>query len=48
MSLAENFVHKPMHPLDEAEAFARLARDEAFGVEAIAGKLAVGQTSVSG
>lgn len=33
MSLAENFAREPMHPLDEAEAFARLARDECKGVE---------------
>lgn len=46
MSLAENFVREPMHPLDEAEAFARLARDEALGVEAIAGQFGVSKTYV--
>lgn len=48
MSLAENFVHEPMHPFDEAEAFARMARDEALGVEALASQFGVSQTSVSG
>jgi len=32
LALAENFVREPMHPLDEAEAFAQLAREEAKGV----------------
>jgi ParB family chromosome partitioning protein len=41
MSLAENFIREPMHPLDEAEAFAKLAIDEASGAEAIAAKFGV-------
>jgi len=41
MSLSENFVREAMHPLDEAEAFAKLAADEAKGVEAIASEFGV-------
>ena len=41
MSLSENFVREPMHPLDEAEAFARLARVDAKGVSAIASEFGV-------
>jgi ParB family chromosome partitioning protein len=41
LALAENFVREPMHPLDEAEAFAKLAREEAKGVEAIAAEFGV-------
>ena len=41
MSLSENFVREAMHPLDEAEAFAKLATDEAKGVEAIASQFGV-------
>jgi ParB/RepB/Spo0J family partition protein len=43
LALAENFVREPMHPLDEAEAFAQLAREEAKGVEAIAAEFGVSQ-----
>ncbi|MCY2953392.1 MAG: hypothetical protein NTU53_15645 [Planctomycetota bacterium] len=32
MSLAENFAREGMHPLDEAESFAKLAREDAKGV----------------
>ena len=46
LALAENFVREPMHPLDEAEAFAKLAREEAKGVEAIAAEFGVGQPYV--
>jgi ParB family chromosome partitioning protein len=46
LALAENFVREPMHPLDEAEAFARLAREEAKGVEAIAAEFGVSQPYV--
>jgi hypothetical protein len=35
-----------MHPLDEAEAFAKLAREEAKGVEAIAAEFGVSQPYV--
>jgi ParB family chromosome partitioning protein len=35
MSLSENFVREAMHPLDEAEAFANLAADEAKGAAVI-------------
>ena len=41
IGLAENFAREPMHPLDEAEAFARLAREDAKGVEAIAAEFGV-------
>lgn len=41
ISLSENFVREPMHPLDEAEAFARLARVDAKGVSAIAAEFGV-------
>ena len=41
MSLSENFAREPMHPLDEAEAFAKLARDEAKGAEVIAAEFGV-------
>ncbi len=43
LSLAENFIRKAMHPLDEAEAFADLAREEAKGVEAVAAEFGVSQ-----
>jgi ParB family chromosome partitioning protein len=46
LSLAENFVREPMHPLDEAEAFAKLAREETKGVESIAAEFGVGQPYV--
>jgi len=41
MSLSENFVREPMHPLDEAEAFAKLARIDAKGVSTIAAEFGV-------
>jgi ParB family transcriptional regulator, chromosome partitioning protein len=41
LALAENFIREPMHPLDEAEAFAKLAREEAKGVESIAAEFGV-------
>ena len=46
LALAENFVREPMHPLDEAEAFARLAREEAKGVQAIAAEFGVSEPYV--
>src|SRR5580658_4348104 len=46
LALAENFVREPMHPLDEAEAFAKLAREEAKGVESIAAEFGVSQPYV--
>ena len=41
MALAENVIREQMHPLDEAEAFARLAHVEAKGVSAIAAEFGV-------
>jgi ParB family transcriptional regulator, chromosome partitioning protein len=41
ISLSENFIREAMHPLDEAESFARLASDEAKGAEAIASQFGV-------
>lgn len=41
MSLAENFAREGMHPLDEAESFAKLAREDAKGVDAIAAEFGV-------
>jgi ParB family chromosome partitioning protein len=41
MSLAENFAAEGMHPLDEAEAFARLAHSENKGVSAVAAEFGV-------
>ncbi|MGA2536682.1 MAG: ParB/RepB/Spo0J family partition protein [Terracidiphilus sp.] len=46
LALAENFIREPMHPLDEAEAFAKLAREEAKGVESIAAEFGVSQPYV--
>jgi ParB family chromosome partitioning protein len=46
LALAENYIREPMHPLDEAEAFARLAQEEAKGVEAIAAEFGVSQPYV--
>lgn len=46
LALAENFVREPMHPLDEAEAFAKLAREEAKGVESIAAEFGVSPSYV--
>jgi ParB family transcriptional regulator, chromosome partitioning protein len=41
VSLAENFAREPMHPLDEAEAFARLAKDDGKGAADIAAQFGV-------
>lgn len=41
VSLAENFAREGMHPLDEAEAFAKLAHVEAKGVGAVAAEFGV-------
>jgi ParB family transcriptional regulator, chromosome partitioning protein len=46
LALAENFVREPMHPLDEAEAFAKLAQDEAKRIESIAAEFGVSQPYV--
>jgi ParB family chromosome partitioning protein len=46
LALAENFVREPMHPLDEAEAFAKLAQEEAKGIESIAAEFGVSQPYV--
>lgn len=43
LSLAENFIREPMHPLDEAETFARLASIERKGVTAIAAEFGVSE-----
>jgi ParB family chromosome partitioning protein len=40
-SLGENFGREPMHPLDEAEAFANLARSDGTDAEAIAAEFGV-------
>ncbi len=41
VALAENFAREPMHPLDEAEAFAHLAKDDGKGAEDIAAQFGV-------
>jgi ParB family transcriptional regulator, chromosome partitioning protein len=41
LSLGENFGREAMHPLDEAEAFAKLASDEGKGVDGIAAEFGV-------
>ena len=41
LSLSENFAREAMHPLDEAEAFAKLAAEQAKGAEAIASHFGV-------
>jgi len=46
LALAENYIREPMHPMDEAEAFAKLAREEAKGVESIAAEFGVSQPYV--
>jgi ParB family chromosome partitioning protein len=46
LALAENFVREAMHPMDEAIAFANLAREEAKGVEAIAAEFGISQPYV--
>jgi ParB family chromosome partitioning protein len=43
LALAENFVREAMHPIDEAIAFANLAREEAKGIESIAAEFGLGQ-----
>jgi ParB family chromosome partitioning protein len=40
-ALAENFAREPMHPLDEATAFAKLAREDGRDAEAIAADFGV-------
>lgn len=41
LALGENFAHAPMHPLDEAEAFARLAGEDGKDAIAIASEFGV-------
>jgi ParB/RepB/Spo0J family partition protein len=41
MSLGENFAREPMHPLDEADAFAKLATSEGKDARAIAAEFGV-------
>lgn len=41
LSLGENFGREPMHPLDEAEAFARLASSDGKDADAIAAEFGV-------
>src|SRR3954466_3310974 len=41
LSLGENFGREPMHPLDEAEAFAKLATRDGKDAEAIAAEFGV-------
>ncbi|MDB5324504.1 MAG: ParB-like domain protein, partial [Phycisphaerales bacterium] len=41
LALTENFIREDMHPLDEAESFARLAADEAKGPDGIAAMFGV-------
>jgi ParB family transcriptional regulator, chromosome partitioning protein len=41
LSLGENFAREAMHPLDEAEAFAKLASDDGKGVDGIAAEFGV-------
>lgn len=41
MALAENFAREGMHPLDEAEAFAKLADSENKGIAAVAAEFGV-------
>jgi ParB/RepB/Spo0J family partition protein len=41
VSLGENFGREAMHPLDEAEAFAKLAAEEAKGVDVVAAEFGV-------
>lgn len=43
LSLGENFAREPMHPLDEAEAFANLATREGKGAKAIAAEFGVNE-----
>jgi ParB family transcriptional regulator, chromosome partitioning protein len=46
LSLSENFAREAMHPLDEAEAFAKLASDDTKGVEAIGAEFGVSERYV--
>lgn len=46
VSLGENFGREPMHPLDEAEAFDKLAAEQAKGVEAISHEFGVSERYV--
>ena len=43
MSLGENFCREAMHPLDEAEAFSKLATGEGKDAKAIAAEFGVGE-----
>jgi len=43
MSLGENFGREPMHPLDEAEAFAKLASNDGKDAKAIAAEFGVSE-----
>jgi ParB family chromosome partitioning protein len=43
MSLGENFGREPMHPLDEADAFASLAAQDGMNAEAIAAEFGVAE-----
>lgn len=46
IGLAENFAREPMHPLDEAETFARLASVDCKGVAEIAAEFGVSRAYV--
>ncbi len=46
MSLGENFGREPMHPLDEAEAFDKLASQDGKDAQAIAAEFGVGEKYV--
>ncbi len=46
LAVAENFIREPMHPLDEAEAFARMASVDRKGINAIAAEFGVGENYV--
>ena len=46
LSLGENFAREPMHPLDEAEAFAKLATRDGKDAEAIGAEFGVGANYV--
>jgi ParB family transcriptional regulator, chromosome partitioning protein len=41
LSLSENFTRAPMHPLDEAEAFAKLAAEDGKGIAAVVAEFGV-------
>jgi ParB family chromosome partitioning protein len=46
LSLSENFGREPMHPLDEAEAFAKLACQDGKDANAIAAEFGVNERYV--